>query len=705
MPGWAADDIGYVDNNAKVVDLDQHDSHGREASQMSVQKSRFKKRVESINWERGVFYVQLYFQFLVIPLIIVILWQLVPLGAGANQPPKDCGLSSSSLNNSTLSGNASAVHCAAGANFATTSVWFSIYFVFGLFVWLFMLDLLQPGLPRRWLLVCLVGGLALLAVSVAVVWYAGLEQSKYAVAFVMLLSYFPPLVLYVAYIYHYGASHERQRFVDFLRCRCRSANAVGDGDDVLAIGSDDDGDDDAASLRRDQLPRAPPVRVRPERLSLLPGRQIEYVDGVADDGDESERPPLAQQHYGATDFAEHSEDRTNFWTMRSEVSSTAVASSVSASAAPLSDGDDDGVDNNDGSLIVESAEARRRRRLIHRLERQSWSYRFANKLFRLKVRKRKGAENARYSLLGAGAEYWSQADDSWQPPTLSFTVLGWFALFKLALLVLWLSVQVFISEVMTKIDQTDFWLFMGIAAAYIGMRIVFQSVLNALNGKLNVHNLPEIRHFSFFAASLFLELFYRSLFLFAGSWLISGSIAAIIVVATLVQYPLAMSRPWFDFMQQRCRAICSRGNGRLCCAGCFVDKSTSAAFTYDKHIALKSLSYYYSNVSKLYSLLLFLIVFTLARQVPWLSDLYPTLTAMPEARAIAVYQSYAFNAAVELATGLVVSAICNWLLKVDIGFNARLCTILDTRTRMLFTLVVILVSIDVPIGLLDIHFY
>ena len=122
--------------------------------------------------------------------------------------------------------------------------------------------------------------------------------------------------------------------------------------------------------------------------------------------------------------------------------------------------------------------------------------------------------------------------------------------------------------------------------------------------------------------------------------------------------------------------------------------------TYPTHVANKSIQYFWSNISKTFSLMAFLTMFVILHYTPWLNHYYPTLLLTPDRVAEILYY-YLFSGTVEIVTDIVVKLISHFYLKIDISFHATVATILDTRTRFFFAIALLLVFMDTPISLVQ----
>ena len=174
------------------------------------------------------------------------------------------------------------------------------------------------------------------------------------------------------------------------------------------------------------------------------------------------------------------------------------------------------------------------------------------------------------------------------------------------------------------------------------------------------------------------------------------------LISTIVTYPLQMSNAYYRFFFDKCRDTCI---GRLF-PGLFLDPNRPGHYwTYECQLFTKSLHFYFSSVSKVVSLFSFIIMFSVLRYCPWVSSFYPSFSSLPPSFAFEVYLTYLFSASIEFLTGLFISLFCFYILKVDIAFHARVATVLDTRTRFFFAVILVLIFMDVGTSLLDVAFY
>jgi hypothetical protein len=303
----------------------------------------------------------------------------------------------------------------------------------------------------------------------------------------------------------------------------------------------------------------------------------------------------------------------------------------------------------------------------------------------------------KYRLLGTTADAWTVWDqDKWASELyLSYNTILNLVLLKFGIWITWVALHLYLQYVVSQITPNEFWYFFSAAAVFLVLRAVFMIFLTALNARLP--SLPEIRFFVFFAGQMYFEMAFRALFLFAGNYGLVAAISGLNFAIQLFSFSFQLSRFWFDLFQVRCRRM-------ACCRYtqfCFMDPDRKGhELSYETHIANKSIRFYYSCTSKAFSLMAFLLMFLIIEKSPWLLPYYPSLQLYPS-RIQKLFYTYFMIGGIEITGGLVVSLIAWYWLRVDMGFHARIATILDTRTRFVFAIALLVVYMDTPLSLVS----
>lgn len=620
------------------------------------------------------------------------------------------------------------------ASFPITVTWLCIYLAVGFFWSLLMLDILQPGCPARYIGWTAFGVSIATLTSIVVLRFAvpTSAEDAHSVAvtseFILLVPFFINLIglslCYCYYVWVWAEERERMKLNNmFRRNKAPRLNVSGSDPDEIVV------------HRNRDLPRPPTFNEFDQHDSstiVFAAQDLDSPDWDDDDdssttgnssygtvgdggGEENE-----QANPAVHDLAQHSEDALNIWEVlrqeqpvdertsllqkpavspspgvarRNERTLSATNSDLASSPSLLSEGTVQAGGGEDQSL---PPEIKQRLASIRRLNRQSWSHRIAHLLFHINTKKVKRINDqlVKYTLLGTTAASWTIWDqDNWENKlALSFGTVFKLVMLKIAVMATWVILNLYVDLVVVKVVN-DYMLFFLSATVFLIMRLFIMTILTGMNNALP--SLPEIRYFVFFAGQMYFELAFRSLFLFAGNWKVIGSIAALQALITLWTYSFQLSHSWFNFFQIRCRAM-------ACCKFtqcCFLDPDHDGhVLTYESHIANKSIRFYYANVSKGFSVISFLLIFLIIYKCPWLLPYYPTLQLCP-AKAVQLVWTYIFLASVELITGLLVYLIAWKVIKVDIGFHARIATILDSRTRFFFAVTCLVIYMDMPISL------
>ncbi|MDP2435879.1 MAG: hypothetical protein Q8P67_09065, partial [archaeon] len=565
---------------------------------------------------------------------------------------------------------------------------YGLYVFIGLFNGLMMFDILQPGCPRAyvWITVAVVVVVDL-ACSVPLVFVPATVNSLFLLVpfFVAFLS---SGVCYCIYVWAWSDEREKLRIKDAFSLKPGNPSAA------------QDFSPEPAEIRRDpnlNLPRPPTYRDFTTRqlegfgemdlqLSHLGGGERPVNHG--DDGEggvEEEEAAARGERLGLLAVAEHTEDRVNFWDMHREIISQHASERLV---------DPDGEEQGESEVSVMSPELVRRFKAIKRLVRASWTHRLSSFLYEIEAATSDEGKQE-YKLLGASAHNWTLFDQDINPDSvqLSFRVVFDLLLFKLGILLTWISIQAYMTYVVRPIPPAAILLFMASAVGFLLLRAIVMMLLSGLNARLP--HWPEIRFYAMFAGQMYFELAYRSFFLFAGNWTITLSLAALTFCVTLFQYGVQISKWWFELFHVSCR----RHPFCRFTQFCFMDPERQGfALSFETHIANKSIRYFWSNISKSFSLLAFVIMFAILHYTPWLKHFYPTLRLDPRRVEDTLY-TYLFLGGFEIFTDFIVTLISRFYLRVDMSFHAKIATILDTRTRFLFAVTLLLVYMDTPISL------
>ena len=719
--------------------------------------------------------LKIYFQSLFLPLILFLLWLLIPIGL--NQDHTHCGCqhisdhnqshpntssyysssssslysSSSSLYSSLYSSSSSSISHLASisllsappnasaaspcplcpASFPMILLWYAVYVFLGLFCTLLLLDILQPGCPRAYILITVA---IVVPSQIALALPLHFQPSATAHVFYLLvpflLSFIATALCYALYVWHWASDRQALRvkrsLSDLVALRFASdsfepqiVTSIDPSHARMSTNSTSSGTFGGVSspFRRDpnlRLPARPSLDHfvesvdacdtglaasldRTEVTIALPygaarhGDSDEEVEGDDDDdedgnarhnmGDEPMSLFAQERRRFPYPVAQHTEDRVNWWVLHDDIpeQETSPATRMASGAA----------------FQAIAPETLRRFKAIRRLVRTSWSLRLAKFAYGIRA-ETQGTDGERaYLLLGQSAKDWTLFDQDFSPESvqLSFKVIADFLLFKIGILGAWACIQVYMTYVVRPLPPS-FWLFMAAAVGFLLLRVVVMAVLVGLNNRLP--HWPEIRFFAMFAGQMYFELAYRSFFIFAGNWNIIFGLSGLTFLVTVFQYGFQMSNFWYNLFQVGCR----RSPFCKYTQFCFLDPDRKGhILTYNTHIANKSVRYYWANISKIFSLVAFILMFAILHYTPWLNHFYPTL-ALPADRVSSTFYTYLFAGGVEFVTDLFIQLLTRFYLKVDMSFHAIVATILDTRTRFLFAVSLLLMYMDTPVSLI-----
>ncbi|KAF2074129.1 hypothetical protein CYY_004571 [Polysphondylium violaceum] len=242
-----------------------------------------------------------------------------------------------------------------------------------------------------------------------------------------------------------------------------------------------------------------------------------------------------------------------------------------------------------------------------------------------------------------------------------------------------------------ELFSTKIWALISICI-FQASRVVLMGISNALNRLLKP---KELKYFTLFQFPLMFFLYYRSLFLNTNDWSIVVLVSFVIFFIDVVYYPLHMTKRFWYFRHQVLLPYVDK------------KRTTSRIFafvrillaeenpSYDRHVMNLSIEYYYDKMAEYISIITMVAFLSIIRALKWKREYFKYIAQIEDNTFYQLLYRYLYLLGFEFSYDLAVRFASRRWLKIDISNRGRNETISHYGTRFIFALFVLYDLLDV----------
>jgi len=293
----------------------------------------------------------------------------------------------------------------------------------------------------------------------------------------------------------------------------------------------------------------------------------------------------------------------------------------------------------------------------------------------------------------------SKREREWDYPRIGFRSFFFSICFQLALLGVWLWLQVFTSMIGDGENFSSDGSIFGAIVLFELSRVVCLMVCLYLN-----HMLPpaqETRYFTQFLLRLTFWFYYRSIFVNFTGWFPTIGASILVFISRLILYPLMMTQRSYRFIYSTLRKILTtdKSLAQFSFLAFMFDPTITP---YENHVTDLVVEYYYDMIGAIFSLATTIVVIAVIKGSDYNLKYYKLYDDNLDGDDFAhLMFRYVYLFGFELLTDRIIRFICQYFMGINIGDQGRKLTVDHVYTRYLFAVFVLYASVDIYYSLMS----